>query len=110
MASAERALVVKLNDKPEYQRVLEGPPQTGGMKVGRVFLEPGKACGEHSTKDKEEILVFLAGQGELLIGEEDCFEVGRGKVCYIPPQTVHDVRNTGPEALTYIYCVAPAGG
>ena len=111
MASTERALVVKLNDKREYQRVLEGPPQTGGMKVGRVFLEPGKACGEHSTKDKEEILVFLSGSGELLIGpEKEVLAVGVGKVAYIKPETTHDVRNTGSQPLTYIFCVAPVGG
>lgn len=110
MASAARVLVVELNDSPEYQRILEGEPQTVGMRSGRVYLSPGKACGRHSTKGHEEILVFLTGRGELLIGEEDCFEVGRGKVCYIPPQTIHDVRNTGAEALTYIYCVAPVGG
>ncbi len=108
MASTQRALVIELNDKPEYQRVLEGPPQTGGMKVGRVVLEPGKACGEHTTGEREELLVFLSGTGELLIGDEkEVFEVGRGKVAYIKPQTTHDVRNTGSESLSYVFCVAP---
>lgn len=109
MASIERVLVVELNDNPEYQRILEGPPQTLGMRSGRVHLAAGKACGQHSTKQHEEILVFLKGRGELLIGEEeaDCVPVGQGKVCYIPPNTIHDVRNTGSGPLAYIYCVAP---
>ena len=71
MASVERVLVVELNDNPEYQRILEGPPQTLGMRSGRVHLEAGRACGQHSTKQHEEILVFLRGRGELLIGEEE---------------------------------------
>jgi len=108
MASEQRACVVELNDNPEYQRVLAGPPQTFGMKSGRVYLEAAKACGQHSTKENEEILVFLSGQGELLIGDQDRFEVAAGKVAYIPPGTIHDVSNTGTEPLTYIYCVAPA--
>ena len=108
MPSTENAIVVELNDKPEYQRVLEGPPQTGGMKVGRVHLEAGKACGEHSTKEKEEILVFLSGDGELLIGEErEVLAVGAGRVAYIRPETIHDVKNTGSEPLIYIFCVSP---
>ena len=109
MPSAENAIVVELNDKPEYQRVIEGPPVTGGMKVGRVYLEAGKACGEHTTRENEEVLVFLSGQGELLIGEErEVFEVGLGKVAFIRPQTIHDVKNTGSEPLIYIFCVSPA--
>ncbi len=109
MASAEEVLVVELNDNPEYQRILEGPPQTLGMRSGRVHLEAGTACGRHSTKQHEEILLFLRGTGELLIGQEgaDCVPVGQGKVCYIPPNTVHNVRNTGSGPLAYIYCVAP---
>lgn len=104
--------MLELNDKPEYQRILEGKPQTCGMRSGRVFLEPGKACGQHSTKDNEELLVFLAGQGELQIGDPAQhvakLSVGAGRVAYIPPKTLHDVSNTGRTPLVYIYSVAPA--
>ncbi|MBP7050343.1 MAG: cupin domain-containing protein [Phycisphaerae bacterium] len=108
MASAHGAFTLELNQQPEYQRILEGKPQTHGMRSGRVYLEPGKACGQHSTKNHEELLVFLAGQGELLIGDHDRLTVGAGKVAYIPPETLHDVKNTGSGPLAYIYCVAPA--
>ena len=110
MATPQKVLVVDLNDKAEYQRILEGQPQTHGMRSGRVYLKPGEACGQHSTKNHEELLVFLTGRGELQIGGNDRFEVGAGKAVYIPPETLHDVRNTGLEPLTYIYCVAPAAG
>ena len=110
MASAQAAIVVELNGKPEFQRILPGAPQTCGMKAGRVYLDAGNACGKHSTKENEEILVFLSGDGELLIGkEQQAIHVGAGSVAYIRPQTTHDVKNTGPSPLTYIYCVAPAG-
>ena len=107
--AVQDAFTVDLNDKPEYQRILEGKPQTHGMRSGRVHLEPGKACGQHSTKNHEELLVFLAGQGELLVGSGARHPVGAGKVAYIPPETLHDVSNTGTGPLIYIYCVAPAG-
>jgi mannose-6-phosphate isomerase-like protein (cupin superfamily) len=108
MASSEKVLIIELNDKAEYQRILEGQPQTFGMRSGRVYINPGQSCGRHSTKNHEELLVFLSGRGLLLIGEEDSHNVGEGKVCYIPPHTDHDVKNTGTEPLIYIYCVAPA--
>jgi mannose-6-phosphate isomerase-like protein (cupin superfamily) len=106
MASTQKTLVIDLNQDPENQRLLAGAPGTCGMRSGKVYLAPGKACGQHSTKDREELLVFLSGSGEVLIGENETFQVGQGKVCYIPPQTPHDVRNTGEEPLVYVYCVA----
>jgi mannose-6-phosphate isomerase-like protein (cupin superfamily) len=106
--ASQRAFIVNLDDKAEYQRILEGRPQTLGMRSGRVHLGPGQACGQHSTKNHEELLVFLAGQGELLVGTGVRHLVGVGKVAYIPPETLHDVSNTGTEPLVYIYCVAPA--
>jgi mannose-6-phosphate isomerase-like protein (cupin superfamily) len=105
--SEARFRLVELNGEPRYQRILEGIPQTHGMRSGRVFLEPGKSCGQHSTKAHEELLVFLDGKGRLLIEGQDPRDVGTACVCYIPPHTVHDVENTGEGPLTYIYCVAP---
>ncbi|MGB2809484.1 MAG: cupin domain-containing protein [Sedimentisphaerales bacterium] len=105
---SEKVLIIELNDKAEYQRILQGQPQTCGMRSGRVYIDPGQSCGQHSTKNHEELLVFLSGRGMLLIGEQDSFQVCQGKVCYIPPNTVHDVKNNGTEPLIYIYCVAPA--
>ena len=107
MASLKEVLVIDLNEEPENQKLLSGEPQTCGMRSGRVYLAPGQACGQHSTKDREELLVFLAGQGELIIEEKGSFQVGLGKVAYIPKQTNHDVNNTGNEPLVYVYCVAP---
>jgi mannose-6-phosphate isomerase-like protein (cupin superfamily) len=110
MASFRKVLVVDLNEMAEYQRLLEGRPQTCGMRSGRVYLQPGQDCGQHSTEQKEEMLVFLSGQGNLLIEEKESFPVGRGRVSYIPPHTRHDVKNTGSEPLIYIYCVVPVSG
>jgi len=109
MTSSARAFTVELNDESEFQRLLPGPPQTHGMKSGRVHLEAGKSCGQHSTKENEELLVFLAGEGKVHIGDSDPLAVGAGKVAYIPPKTFHDVENTGSGPLLYIYCVAAAG-
>ena len=109
MESSRKVTVIELNDRPEYQRLLEGQPQTCGMRSGRVFLSAGQACGWHSTKNCEELLVFLKGQGELQTSQDKAFAVGAGKTVYIPPETLHDVMNSGTEPLVYIYCVAPAG-
>ena len=109
MAVSEKVTVIELNDKPEYQRLLAGRPQTCGMRSGRVYLKPGEACGVHSTEEHEEMLTFISGMGISIIGEDQTtLDVGQGKVCYIPPHTIHNIKNTGTEPLIYIYCVAPA--
>lgn len=106
-----KVLIMDLNSSPEYQELLSGRPQTCGMRSGRVYLKPGETCGQHSTEANEELLVFLTGKGMALIGEEQTpHEVGAGKVCYIPPYTVHNNKNTGTEPLVYIYCVTPIVG
>ncbi|HUV64723.1 MAG TPA: cupin domain-containing protein [Sedimentisphaerales bacterium] len=110
MSSSKKVLVIDLDKTCNNQKLLDGEPGTRGMRSGRVYLGPGLACGQHSTKDREELLVFLSGRGELLIGEKDRFQVGQGRVCYIPPQTPHDVKNTGAEPLVYVYCVTPVSG
>ncbi|MBN1807280.1 MAG: cupin domain-containing protein [Sedimentisphaerales bacterium] len=104
---SQNVLVINLEEKPENQRLLAGEPQTCGMRSGKVFLSPGQSCGLHSTKDREELLVFLSGEGELIIEQDNRFQVGKGNVSYIPPNTGHNVKNTGPEPLVYVYCVAP---
>jgi mannose-6-phosphate isomerase-like protein (cupin superfamily) len=109
MGSSKEVLVVDLSEEAENQRLLSGEPQTCGMRSGRVYLAPGQACGQHNTKDREELLVFLAGQGELMIADKDSFQIGLGKVSYIPKNTDHNVKNTGTEPLIYVYCVAPCG-
>jgi len=106
--STKTAFTVELNDKKEYQRLLDGNEQTHGMKAGRVFLEPNHDCHEHSTEAKEEMLVFLSGQGQVLLRDQSPMEVGQGKVAYIPPHTHHNVQNTGTEPLVYIFCVVPS--
>ena len=105
----QKPLVIDLLDSGEYQSLLRGEPKTCGMRAGRVFLSPGEECGEHTTGTREELLVFLSGNGRAEI-EGDIMDVGLGKVVYIPPETTHNIKNNSKtEALSYIYCVAPAG-
>jgi len=107
MSSKKNVRIVDLKDDGEYQSLLDGKPQTSGLRAGRVYLQPGETCGRHNTEQNEEILVFLSGQGLALIGKNGSYEIGKDKVSYIPPHTVHNIKNTGTEPLIYIYCVAP---
>jgi len=108
--SDKQVTVIDLDNSGEYQSLLK-PPKTCGMRSGRVFLKQGEQCGQHSTKDHEEILVFLQGSGIAIITDDSGdkeYEAGEGKVVYIPPHTLHNIKNIRNSPLAYIFCVAPA--
>jgi quercetin dioxygenase-like cupin family protein len=88
--------------------ILTGPPETVTMKSGYVVLEPGRSVGRHSTEHHEEMLVVLQGQGEMLFHDGSKLKVEAGTALYCPPETEHDVVNTGTENLRYVYVVAEA--
>ena len=107
MSSEKKVRMIDLRNDVEYQSLLDGRPETSGLRAGRVYLQAGESCGQHNTERNEEVLVFLSGRGLAVIGNNCCYEVGEGKVSYIPPDTVHDIKNTGNQPLIYVYCVAP---
>jgi mannose-6-phosphate isomerase-like protein (cupin superfamily) len=88
--------------------LLQGVPQTAGMRSGFVRLKSGAAVGWHTTGKNEEALVILRGQGEALIDGQAKKSFLAPAFVYIPPATRHNVANTGTEPLEYVYVVAPA--
>jgi mannose-6-phosphate isomerase-like protein (cupin superfamily) len=88
--------------------LLEGVPQTAGMRSGYVRLLTGATVGWHTTGKNEESLVILQGQGEALIEGQANRPFTAPAVVYIPPATRHNVKNTGSHPLQYVYVVAPA--
>lgn len=99
-----RTIPVDLSSR-QYQRILSGPPDNMRLKAGMVNLAPGEAVGRHSTGEGEELLVVLCGQGEMIIEDGVRLPIGVSQYCYCPPQTGHDVINTGTGLLQYVYIV-----
>jgi hypothetical protein len=88
--------------------LLQGVPQTMGMRSGFVRLKPGEAVGRHTTGQNEETLVVLRGRGEAQIEGQPGRAFAAPMLVYIPPATWHNVGNKGNELLEYVYVVAPA--
>ena len=87
--------------------LLQGAPQTAGMRSGFVRLMPGKSVGWHSTKQNEESLVVLRGQGAVVIQGRPARNFVAPHFVYVPPDSRHNVVNTGQGVLEYVYIVAP---
>ena len=102
-----KVLKRSLAGEERFLRILNGDTETRGMRSGFVVLKPGESVGEHDTHAREEAIIFIEGKGEVKFGEGESTEAGENNVIYIPPGTLHDVRNTGKENLKYLYVVAP---
>jgi len=88
--------------------LLQGIPQTAGMRSGFVRLKPGESVGWHTTGQNEEALVVLRGRGEARVEDQPGRSFAAPRLVYIPPATRHNVANTGEDLLEYVYVVAPA--
>jgi quercetin dioxygenase-like cupin family protein len=87
--------------------LINGAPQTSGMRGGSVKLKPGQSVGWHSTAGNEEALVILHGRGVANVEGHPDMPLRERMLAYIPPATRHNVRNTGTQMLEYVWVVAP---
>ena len=101
-------LTVPLGGAQADRPLLQGVPQTAGMRSGFVRLKPGATVGWHTTGKNEEALVILRGKGEALMDGQEKRAFAAPALVYIPPATRHNVANTGNGPLEYAYVVAPA--
>ncbi|MEM3019157.1 MAG: cupin domain-containing protein [Candidatus Bathyarchaeia archaeon] len=101
----------------EAQWILGGPikrivnAQTSGaqhLNFSIGIFDPGQGLRTHIHPISEEVYFVLEGRGTVFIGEErNEVAIETGMAIYIPPGTIHGVKNTGSERLTIAFFVAP---
>lgn len=107
MADFSKAKIVKLETGSKYQRLFSKDSGTCGIKSGHVILKEGEEIGAHSTGNLEECLVILKGKGRL-VADEEGLDFEDDAVLYVPPETIHNVKNTGKGILEYIFITSYA--
>ena len=100
---AELPVVPSPSGLPSQHIVAAGDGATG-LFVGRQWLRPGDRVLLH-THPVEEVLTFLAGEGEATLGD-DRVPIGAGVSLYVPPGLVHGFRCTG-EATLHVLITFP---
>lgn len=70
-----------------------------------VVLPPGGVTPEHITVQREELLVVLDGEAEIVVEGESC-KLCAGETMFIAEGKKHSVRNRGTAELRYLYAVA----
>jgi len=77
---------------------------TTALTTGVSTVPPGQALAPHRHEIVESYF-FIHGHGVLALGGDE-YKVGAGSAVYIPPLTVHGVRNTGSTTLQFFYVFA----
>ena len=87
---------------PMDDQQLVTPEDSRYIRARCVVLAPGKEVGNHSTGDKEEVIILL--QGKVIVsspGREQELPSLHG--AYIPPNTKHNISNPFDEDAIYVY-------
>jgi len=103
-----KARLVRLGSSEKYQRLISKDLGSVGIKSGHVILRPGENIGGHSTGEREEVVVVLKGKGEATIDKDSVLKMESNTVLYVPPETEHDIQNTGHEMLEYVFITSKA--
>ena len=77
-----------------------------GFAVGTAELTEGSNFGTHQNED--EVNYFTSGEGIATIGEKE-FPIHPGTTMYVPHGVRHGFKNTGTNALRFVWAISPAG-
>ena len=88
--------VVKMaRENEDFRRVLF---TTERSQLVLMTIQPGEEIGEEAHEGIDQVLAFVAGEGEATLGEER-FGVRDGSVVVVPSGTRHNFVNRGSTAL-----------
>jgi mannose-6-phosphate isomerase-like protein (cupin superfamily) len=89
-------------------RELAGIPtgNAANQSLAEATVPPGAATGAHYHRTSEEIYLFTAGTGRMILGGEEA-AVRAGDCVVIPPGTEHQLVNDGTEPLVLLCCCSP---
>lgn len=93
-----------------HTRVLVGADsllQAENFTMGYVQVEPQGSVPKHEHH-QEEVYYIVEGSGTIELGEE-ISTITAGTAVYIPPNTPHELVNTGAEKMVMMFVYSPAG-
>jgi len=104
--SPKKVFCTRLKGGQRFLRLLGDSHKTKGLRAGLVILKPRELIGEHETENKEEALIVLKGNAVVYYGKNRKIKVSQNSFVYIPPETRHNVKNSGSKILQYVYVTA----
>lgn len=102
MSKANKVFCTQLKGRQRFLRLLGDSNKTRGLRSGLVTLKPQELIGEHKTENKEEVLIILQGNATVYFGKRR-LKAAKNSFVFIPPDTLHNVKNSGSKILQYVY-------
>ena len=97
---------ITLSSAKRFKRLIGDSHKPSGLSSGLMRLKPKESVGEHSTKDKEEIIIILKGKARVRYGKNGNVILKENSFAYFPPRTKHNIENIGLGTLRYTYITA----
>jgi len=106
--SASRSFVPAGHESPLSPGVLKKVLlEKADLQPGRIQmvnwakLGVGKRFARHYHEEMQEVFILVQGEAEITVGTETA-ALRRGDTVVIDPREVHQMRNTGAEAVVYL--------
>jgi len=103
MAKAGKVICTQLKGRQRFLRLLGDSNKAKGLKAGLVTLKSKESIGEHKTENKEEVLIILKGSATIYYSQGKRIKAPKNSFVFIPPETQHNIKNSGSKILQYIY-------
>lgn len=92
----------------QVSHLLLAKGQFGSQRLAITWVDcpAGSEQPMHRHPDAEQVYCIVAGGGTMIVGSEER-TVEAGALVFIPPDTDHAIRNSGPEPLTFVSATSP---
>ena len=101
-----RPFSITLSSAKRFKRLIGNSRKPSGLSSGLVKLKPKESIGEHSTEDREEIIIILKGKARVRYGRRGSLILKDNSFAYFPARTIHNIENIGSSPLQYTYITA----
>lgn len=102
---SRKVFCTQIKGSQRFLRLLGDSNKAKGLKAGLVTLKPKESIGEHKTENKEEVLIILKGNATVYFGKHK-LKATKNSFVFIPPEILHNVKNSGSKILQYVYVTA----
>jgi mannose-6-phosphate isomerase-like protein (cupin superfamily) len=96
-------IIERTIQNPHFRQVLSTASHS---QIVVMRIPVGGEIGEETHDDVDQVLVFVAGEGEAVLNG-DRSRVAAGRLVHVPAGTRHNFVNVGPDALRLYTVYAP---